>query len=234
MTLGTEPAVSNPVTILLVEDDEGLRRTLAATLKAAGYKVVEASDGQEALRWHAHYRPDLVLLDLGLPDQDGMSIIEAIRARGPTPIVILTARDSEVAKVQALDSGADDYVTKPFGVPELLARIRAALRHGVQARGSVPIVISADVEIDLAARRVKRGGEIVRLSPKEFDVLAELALQHGKPVRHSDILKAIWGSEGADLHYLRVYIGQLRAKLEANPQAPTLILSEPGIGYRLS
>jgi two-component system KDP operon response regulator KdpE len=230
----SQPNVSDPVTILLVEDDAGLRRTLAATLKAAGYKVVQAVNGQEALRWHAHYRPDMVLLDLGLPDHDGIVIIDAIRARGSTPIVVLTARDFEAAKVEALDRGADDYVTKPFSVPELLARIRAALRHGVQTRGSTPIVTADDIEIDLAARRVKRGDHVVRLSPKEFDVLAELALQQGRPVRHGDLLKAVWGSERADLHYLRVYIGQLRAKLETNPREPKLILAEPGIGYRLA
>ncbi len=225
---------SDPATILVVEDDAGLRRTLAATLKAAGHKVVEAASGAEGLRWQAHHAPDLVLLDLGLPDRDGMDLITGIRARAATPIIVLTARDSEPAKVQALDLGADDYVTKPFSVPELLARIRAALRHGVQARGSLPVVTSGPLRIDLGARRVLRDGEIVRLSPKEYDLLAELAVRQGAPVRHGELLQAVWGSERADLHYLRVYIGQLRVKLEADPATPVLILAEPGVGYRLA
>ena len=230
----SEPAASDPATILVIEDDAGLRRTLAATLKAAGYRPVEAATASEGQRWFAHYAPDLVLLDLGLPDRDGMGLIDHIRAKDTTPVLVLSARDGEASKVEALDRGADDYVTKPFGVPELLARIRAALRHGVQARGSLPVVKAGTVEIDLAARRVIRDGVAVRLSPKEYDLLAELALQQGRPVRHSDLLKAVWGSEKADLHYLRVYIGQLRAKLEADPQAPLLILAEPGVGYRLA
>jgi two-component system, OmpR family, KDP operon response regulator KdpE len=230
----TAAPASDPATILVVEDDAGLRGTLAATLKAAGHKVVVAVDAAEGLRWHAHHAPDLVLLDLGLPDRDGMDLIGALRARGATPILVLTARDSEAAKVTALDLGADDYVTKPFGVPELLARIRAALRHGVQARGSLPVVTSGPLQIDLAARRVMRAGEVIRLSPKEYDLLAELALHHGAPVRHGDLLAAVWGSEQADLHYLRVYIGQLRAKLEDDAAHPGLILAEPGVGYRLA
>jgi two-component system, OmpR family, KDP operon response regulator KdpE len=230
----SDPAASTPATILVIEDDAGLRRTLAATLKAAGYRPVEAATAGEGLRWFSHYAPDLVLLDLGLPDRDGMTLIDHIRAQGATPILVLSARDGEAFKVEALDRGADDYVTKPFGVPELLARIRAALRHGVQVRGSVPIITSGPIEIDLGARRVTRDGTSVRLSPKEYDLLAELALQQGRPVRHGDLLKAVWGSERADLHYLRVYIGQLRTKLEVDPQSPRIVLAEPGVGYRLA
>lgn len=230
----TQAATSDPATILVVEDDAGLRRTLVATLRAAGYRPVEAATAAEGQRWFAHYAPDLVLLDLGLPDRDGMGLIDLIRTKGATPVLVLSARDGEAAKVEALDRGADDYVTKPFGVPELLARIRAALRHGVQVRGSMPVVVAGPVEIDLAARRVTRDGAPVRLSPKEYDLLAELALQQGRPVRHGDLLKAVWGSDRADLHYLRVYIGQLRAKLEADPQSPRVILAEPGVGYRLA
>lgn len=230
----TQAAASDPATILVVEDDAGLRRTLVATLRAAGYRPVEAATAAEGQRWFAHYAPDLVLLDLGLPDRDGMGLIDLIRTKGATPVLVLSARDGEAAKVEALDRGADDYVTKPFGVPELLARIRAALRHGVQVRGSMPVVVAGPVEIDLAARRVTRDGAPVRLSPKEYDLLAELALQQRRPVRHGDLLKAVWGSDRADLHYLRVYIGQLRAKLEADPQSPRVILAEPGVGYRLA
>lgn len=229
----TDAVASDPATILVIEDDAGLRRTLTATLKAAGHRPVEAGLAAEGQRWFAHYAPDLVLLDLGLPDRDGMGLIDHIRAVGPTPILVLSARDAEASKVEALDRGADDYVAKPFGVSELLARIRAALRHGVQARGSRTLVRAGAVEIDLGARRVTRAGAPVRLSPKEYDLLAELALRQGRPVRHGDLLKAVWGSERADLHYLRVYIGQLRAKLEPDPAAPVLITAEPGVGYRL-
>ncbi|MEN9873376.1 MAG: operon transcriptional regulatory protein KdpE [Pseudomonadota bacterium] len=206
----------DPATILVVEDDAGLRKTLVATLKAAKHRPIEAANAAEALRWFAHYSPDLVLLDLGLPDRDGMGVITHIRKSGTTPILVLSARDAETAKVEALDKGADDYVTKPFGVPELLARIRAALRHGVQARGSLPIVGVGPID------------------PKEYDLLAELAIQHGRPVRHSDLLRSVWGSERADLHYLRVYIGQLRSKLEDDPSRPVYIVAEPGVGYRLA
>jgi two-component system, OmpR family, KDP operon response regulator KdpE len=225
---------TTPATILIVEDDAGLRRTLVATLKAANHRPIEAANAAEAQRWFAHYAPDLVLLDLGLPDRDGMSVITHIRQSGATPILVLSARDAEAAKVEALDKGADDYVTKPFGVPELLARIRAALRHGVQSRGSLPRVHVGPIEIDLGARLVNRDGQPVRLSPKEYDLLAELAINQGRPVRHTDLLRNVWGSERADLHYLRVYIGQLRAKLEDDPSRPALILAEPGIGYRLA
>ena len=227
-------AFNSPVTILVVEDEAGLRRTLVATLKAAGHRPIEAADVPEAKRWFAHYAPDLVLLDLGLPGEDGMELIRHIRNINATPIIILSARDNDAAKVEALDKGADDYVTKPFSVPELLARIRAALRHGVQARGSLPIVRVGTIEINLGARTVTKNGDPVRLSPKEYDLLAELAIHQGGPVRHGDLLRNVWGSERADLHYLRVYIGQLRAKLEADPSDPTLILAEPSVGYRLA
>ncbi len=229
-----ETAAGDPATILIVEDDAGLRRTLVATLKASGYRPIEAVNALEAMRWFAHYNPELVLLDLGLPDQDGMTVITHIREKGATPIVVLSARDGEVVKVEALDKGADDYVTKPFSLPELLARIRAALRHGVQVRGSMPIIKAGPIKIDLGARRVTRQGVAVRLSPKEYDLLAELAIHQGRPVRHVDLLRAVWGSETADLHYLRVYIGQLRTKLENDPSSPTIVLAEPGIGYRMS
>lgn len=228
------PAPSNPVTILVVEDEAGLRRTLVATLKAAGHRPIEAGNVTEAKRWFAHYTPDLILLDLGLPGEDGMILIDHVRRINATPILILSARDNEAAKVEALDKGADDYVTKPFSVPELLARIRAALRHGVQARGSLPIVRVGSLEIDLGARKVTHDGQPIRLSPKEYDLLAELAIHQGAPVRHADLLRNVWGSERADLHYLRVYIGQLRAKLEADPSSPTIVLAEPSVGYRLA
>jgi two-component system KDP operon response regulator KdpE len=228
----TAPA-SDPATILVVEDDLSLRIALEATLKAAGYRVVTASTGAEGRRWLAHYAPDLVLLDLGLPDQDGLEVIEAIRQKGRTPIVVLSARAAETMKVSALDLGADDYVAKPFGVEELLARIRAALRHGVQARGADPVVRTGELEIDLGLRVVKRAGGLIKLSPKEYDILTELALNLGRIVPHGQLLAAVWGSEKADIQYLRVYLGQLRQKLDA-PGSPSLLISEPGVGYRLA
>ncbi len=219
---------ASPATVLVVEDDSSLRTALAATLKAAGYRPVSARDGAEGMRWFAHYAPDLVVLDLGLPDRDGLTLIAEIRERGATPILVLSARDAEAMKVQALDLGADDYVQKPFGVDELLARLRAALRHGVQVRGSEPVVRTGGLEIDLGLRTVRQDGELMRLSPKEYDLLSELALGLGRTLTHRQLLKAVWGSENAEIQYLRVYIAQLRQKLGGE-----LLTSEPGVGYRL-
>lgn len=222
-------AVADPATILVVEDDRALSAALTATLKAAGYRPVPAITAAEGLRWFAHYTPDLVLLDLGLPDRDGLSVIQEIRSRGPTPIVVLSARGGEAVKVEALDLGADDYVGKPFSVAELLARVRAGLRHGVQMRGSAPVVRVGDIEIDLGLRTVTRQGQPVKLSPKEYDLLCELALDRGRAVPHARLLRAVWGSETADIQYLRVYIGYLRQKL-----GDAAIESLPGVGYRLA
>ncbi|MBI1198294.1 MAG: response regulator [Phenylobacterium sp.] len=221
-------ADADAATILVVEDDPSLRGALAATLKAAGYRPVPASTAAEGLRWFAHYRPDLVLLDLGLPDRDGLAVLREIRGRGETPVVVLSARDAESMKVEALDAGADDYVQKPFGVDELLARLRAGLRHGVQARGSAPVVRTGDLVIDMGRRMVTRAGEVVKLSPKEYDLLCELALNLGRVTSHADLLRAVWGSERADIQYLRVYIGQLRQRLGAER-----LVSTPGVGYSL-
>ncbi len=222
-------AASDPATLLLVEDDNALRAALAATLKAAGYQVVAAGTAAEGLRWFAHYRPDLVLLDLGLPDRDGLAVIREIRTRSLVPIIVLSAREAEAMKVDALDLGADDYIQKPFGIEELLARIRAGLRHGVQARGSEPVVQAGDLVIDMGRRLVTRGGRPISLSPKEYDLLCELALRRGTVVTHSDLLRAVWGAGRADIQYLRVYIGQLRRKLGADRLKAT-----PGVGYSLT
>lgn len=221
--------MSDPATILVIEDDAHLNAALTATLKAAGYRTVPARTAAEGLRWFNHYAPDVVLLDLGLPDRDGLVVVRELRAKGTTPIVVLSARDAEATKVEALDLGADDYVSKPFGVDELLARLRAALRHGVQVRGGQPVVTAGDLVIDLGRRTVTRNGSPIALSPKEYDLLSELALQIDRPVRHADLLRAVWGSEKADIQYLRVYVGQLRQKL-GNKR----INSAPGVGYRLN
>jgi two-component system KDP operon response regulator KdpE len=224
---------ADPATVLVIEDDASLNAALASTLKAAGFRPVTGRTAAEGLRWFAHYAPDIVLLDLGLPDRDGLNVIADIRARSQTPIVVLSARDGEAMKVEALDRGADDYVQKPFGVEELLARLRAGLRHGVQARGSAPRVRTGDLEIDLGLRLITKGGAPLKLSPKEYDLLAELAVNLGRAVSHKDLLRAVWGSERADIQYLRVYIGQLRQKL-GNADGAPLLVSEPGVGYRLA
>lgn len=224
---------ADPATVLLVEDDPSLSAALAATLKAAGYRPVMARTAAEGLRWFAHYAPDIVLLDLGLPDRDGLTVIRDIRARSDTPIVVLSARSAETMKVEALDLGADDYVGKPFGVDELLARLRAGLRHGVQVRGSPPVVRTGDLVLDLGRRLVTRGGLPIHLSPKEYDLLRELALELGRTVPHAALLKAVWGSERTDVQYLRVYVRQLRERL-GEPAGGPLLLSEPGVGYRLA
>lgn len=220
--------------ILVVEDDKPLRLTLAATLKAEGYAVSESGSVTSARQRIGDEQVDLVVLDLGLPDEDGMGLLEQMRRDGNlTPVIVLTARDDEASKVRALDGGADDYVTKPFGVAELLARIRSALRHGVQTRGAPPVVKVADLEVDLARRAVTRAAQPIRLSRKEFDLLAELALNVGRPVSHERLLEAVWGSVDADIRYLRVYVGQVREKLGDDTQNPTLLHSDPGFGYRL-
>lgn len=226
-------AAADPATILVVEDDLALRTVLVATLKAAGYRPVPALDAAEGRRWFAHYKPDLILLDLGLPDGDGQDLISHVRAKDLTPIVVLSARDAAAGKVEALDRGADDYVTKPFGVDELLARLRAALRHGVQARGSAPVVDLGPLVIDMTHRRVTRDGREVALSPKEYDLISELALRAGEVVPHGELLQRVWGSERSDVQYLRVYVGQLRQKLGLG-EGEVQLTAVPGVGYRLS
>ena len=219
--------------ILVVEDEPPIRRLLRTTLGANDYRTLEAGTGAEALSALRHHRPDLVLLDLGLPDVDGQRLIGEIRKLGPVPIVVLSSRGDEAAKVAALDSGADDYVTKPFGADELLARIRAALRHRLQEQGAERIFISDDLSVDLVRRLVKRGAEDVKLSPKEYDILEQLVIHAGKVLTHRHLLREVWRDESVDPQYLRVYVRQLRQKIEADPSTPRHVLTEPGIGYRL-
>jgi len=220
-------------TILIVEDEPPIRRLLRATLGAHEYRTLEASTGAEALTAMRHHRPDLVLLDLGLPDIDGLALIGKIRERSPVPIVVLSSRGEESAKVIALDSGADDYVTKPFGADELLARLRAALRHRLQEQGAEKGFASDDLSVDLVRRLVRRGAEDVKLSPKEYDILEQLVIHAGKVLTHKHLLREVWHDESVDPQYLRVYVRQLRQKIEADPAAPRHVLTEPGVGYRL-
>jgi two-component system, OmpR family, KDP operon response regulator KdpE len=225
--------VGDSAVILVVEDEPPIRRLLRTTLGANDYRTLEAGTGAEAMSALRHHRPDLVLLDLGLPDVDGQRLIGEIRRLGPVPIVVLSSRGDEAAKVAALDSGADDYVTKPFGADELLARIRAALRHRLQEQGAERIFASDDLSVDLVRRLVKRGTEDIKLSPKEYDILEQLVIHAGKVLTHRHLLREVWRDESVDPQYLRVYVRQLRQKIEADPSTPRHVLTEPGIGYRL-
>ncbi|HZB93001.1 MAG TPA: response regulator [Stellaceae bacterium] len=221
-------------TILVVDDEPAIRRLLRTSLTAQGYDVVEAEGGQEALAAVAREKPDLIILDLGLPDLGGIEVIRVLRQQSSLPVIVLSVRDDERGKVEALDLGADDYVTKPFGVDELVARIRTALRHRFQAQGEKPVFTAGDIAVDLVRRSVKRGGEEVHLSPKEYDLLAELVANAGKVLTHRHILSKVWGpAHTEDAQYLRVFIRNLRNKLEADPARPQLIRTEPGVGYRL-
>jgi two-component system KDP operon response regulator KdpE len=221
-------------TILIVEDEPAIRRLLRTTLSAQAYRVVEAATAADGLSLLRHEKPDLVILDLGLPDMDGLEVIRRIRSQSPVPILVLSSRDDEKGKVAAFDLGVDDYVTKPFGAEELMARMRAALRHRVQQQGGRPIFESGDLSVDLVRRIVTVRGQEVKLSPKEYDILQLLVLHAGTILTHKQLLKEVWGIDtGGDIQYLRVYIRQLRQKLEADPEQPTHILTEAGVGYRL-
>ena len=219
--------------ILVVDDEPQIHRFLGPALEAAGYEPVRVDDGISALREIARKPPDAVVLDLGLPDIDGKEALVKARAFYAGPIIVLSARDKETEKIDALDAGADDYVEKPFGVGELLARLRVALRHRLLREGGEPVIRGGDVEIDLIMRQVTRGGEPVRLSPKEYDLLAALAQGGGRVLTHRQLLTAVWGpAHEHDVQYLRVFVGQLRQKLEADLESPRLIRTEPGVGYR--
>ncbi len=220
--------------ILVVDDEPPIRRLLRTTLQANDYEVIEASTAAYAVKLANSEKPDVVILDLGLPDRDGMELIAEIRTKASTPIIVLSVRNDEKGKVAALDAGADDYVTKPFGAGELVARVRTALRHRVQQQGATPIFKCGAISVDLVRRRVRRGEDEVKLSPKEYEILAELVIHAGKVLTHKHLLQAVWGdSSDADVQYLRVFVRQLRQKLEADPARPNLIQTESGVGYRL-
>jgi len=220
--------------ILVVDDEPAIRRLLRSTLGVQDYVVLEAASVAQALEVLEREKVDLIILDLGLPDGDGFEVINKLRPDSQVPIVVLSSRDDERGKVQALDAGADDYVTKPFGVEELVARIRAALRHRLLAQGSKPVFQCEGLTVDLVHRRITLNSAEVKLSPKEYDILQQLVIHAGKVLTHRHLLREVWGSENEDdVAYLRVYIRQLRGKLETDPARPALILTEPGVGYRL-
>jgi two-component system, OmpR family, KDP operon response regulator KdpE len=221
-----------PLKILVVDDEPPIRKLLRMGLSTQGYEILEAPNGKTSLDLLAQ-RPDLIILDLGLPDIQGLELLRMMRARnGDVPIVVLSSRGDEVGKVQALDLGADDYVTKPFGMDELLARMRAALRHQLQVHGERPVFRTGDLSVDLVRRIVKAADKEVKLSPKEYELLRVLVQHAGKVLTHKFLLGELW-DDLTDAQYLRVYVRQLRQKIEADPQRPHYVLTETGIGYRL-
>ncbi len=219
--------------VLVVDDELQIRRFLRISLESNGYRVFESETGQDALAKAAQHRPDAIILDLNLPDLEGIAVVRRLREWTTTPVIVLSVRDGDRDKVAALDAGADDYLTKPFSTAELLARLRVAQRHA-QPAPDAPVVAVGDIEIDMARRIVTRQGEPVKLTPTEYALLRLLVQHVGKVLTHRQILKAVWGPEYVDeTHYLRVYFAQLRQKLEADPALPKLIITEPGVGYRL-
>jgi two-component system KDP operon response regulator KdpE len=223
---------ASPIKVLVIDDEPPIRKLLRMGLATQGYDILEATNGKTALEQLAQ-SPALIILDLGLPDIQGHELLRMIRSRNEAvPIVVLSSRGDEAGKVQALDLGADDYLTKPFGMDELLARLRAALRHQLQVQGERPLFRSGELSVDLVRRIVKIGEKEVKLSPKEYDLLRVLVQHAGKVLTHRFLLKELW-DELTDAQYLRVYVRQLRQKIETDPERPQLLLTETGIGYRL-
>jgi two-component system KDP operon response regulator KdpE len=220
--------------ILVVDDELQIRRFLSHSLAAHGHQVEAVATGQEALRELPVYHPDVVLLDLSLPDLDGVEVLRRMREWSPTPVIVLSVREREEDKIAALDAGADDYLTKPFSMGELLARIRVALRHSAPGEPE-PVIKSGELTVDLARRRVTAGGREVSLTPTEYEILKILATHAGRVVTHRQLLRQIWGEQfEEETHYLRVFMSQLRRKLEPNPSRPRYLLTEAGVGYRLA
>jgi len=223
---------AQPLRVLVIDDEPPIRKLLRMGLASQGYEILEAPNGKVGLEQLAE-NPDMVILDLGLPDIQGLDLLRTIRARNESiPIVVLSSRGDEAGKVAALDLGADDYVTKPFGMEELLARMRAAIRHQLQVHGERPIFRVGELSVDLVRRIVKVGDNDVKLSPKEYDLLRTLVQHAGKVLTHRFLLHELW-DEFTDAQYLRVYVRQLRQKIETNPERPQYVLTETGIGYRL-
>ena len=224
---------AGPLRVLVVDDEPAILRFLRAGLGSQGYVVLEAETGQKALDAARNKRADIMVLDLGLPDIDGLEVIKRVRDAGSSvPIIVLSSRDNEAAKVQALDFGADDYVTKPFGVDELLARSRAAQRHRLQQQGEKPIFRTGDLTVDLVRRIVTVRGKEVKFSPREYDLLRLLVAHAGKVLTHNMILREVWGPK-TDVQYLRIYVRALRQKIELDTEKPEYIVTETGVGYRL-
>ncbi len=220
--------------VFVVDDEAAILRFLRPVLAANDYEVSTAGTAAEAVKIIANGTPDIVVLDLGLPDEDGKDVIRHVRKWSDVPIIVLSARDREIEKIEALDLGADDFVNKPFGVGELLARMRAALRHKMQKKSETPVLRIGELEIDSLRHRVSKNGEEVKLTPKEFELLSFLARHAGKVITHKQILTAVWGpAHTQDTQYLRVYIGHLRHKIEDRPDDPRIIVTESGIGYRI-
>ena len=222
--------------VLVVDDEPGIERAVRTILDRNGFQVEIAETGEQAIESYRRRRPDVILLDLGLPDMDGLDVLKEIRRTGNTPVIVLSVRGRERDKVAALDSGADDYLTKPFGVEELLARLRVAIRHslGPASGGIAPVFQSGDLEVDLERRVVSVEGAQVRLTPTEYDLLRAFVTHPNKVLTDRMLLQEVWGPEyGEEAHYLHVYIGRLRRKLEKDPQEPRYLITDPGVGYRL-
>jgi two-component system KDP operon response regulator KdpE len=227
--------MSSRTRVLVVDDEPAILRFLRPALEANGYEIMTTETVADATKRIAAEAPDIVVLDLGLPDGDGKDVIRKVREWSDVPIVVLSARDREAEKIEALDLGADDFVNKPFGVGELMARMRTALRHRMERHDETPVLVVAGIEIDSVRHRVTRAGEEIKLTPREFELLSFLARHPGKVVTHRQILTAVWGpAHTEDTQYLRVYVGQLRQKIEAKPDDPRIIITEPGIGYRVA
>jgi two-component system KDP operon response regulator KdpE len=226
--------VAEPIRVLVVDDEPQIVRALAVNLQAIGYKVDVARSGEEALRLAADHRPDAVILDLGLPGMDGLEVIEGLRGWTTVPIIVLSVREQERDKIAALDAGADDYVTKPFGMGELLARLRSALRRATAGDLDEPMVVTPDFTIDLSTKMVMNPtGEEVRLTPTEWGIVEVLARHQGKLISQTQLLKQVWGPDyGEETNYLRVFMAQIRRKLEPDPTHPRYFITEPGMGYR--
>lgn len=223
------------IRILIVDDEPQIRRFLRTSLTARGYDVLEAAGGKEAFIRATGEKPDVIVLDLGLPDIDGMEVIRQLREWSKVPIIVLSVRAGETDKIEALNAGADDYVTKPFGMGELIARIGAALRHRLQSEIEEPVFQTGTLKVDLAKHEVSIDGREVKLTPTEYDLLRILVTHAGKVVTHQQLLREVWGPHSlSETHYVRVFIGQLRQKIEPDPAQPRYILTEPGVGYRLS
>ena len=221
--------------VLLVDDEAAILRFLKPVLEANDYEMTSAGTVAEAIKFIAAGAPDIVLLDLGLPDGDGKEVIRRTREWSDVPIIVLSAREREIEKIVSLDLGADDYVNKPFAAGELMARMRTALRHRMQRQAEVPVLHVGDLEVETVRRHVTRAGAELKLTPKEFELLSFLARHAGRVVTHKQIFSAVWGpAHSEDTQYLRVYVGQLRQKIETKPDDPQIILTEPGIGYRIA